>query len=150
MRDLDEEVGYVLKRAAVALRAAMDAALQPRGLSVPQYACLELLSRQPGLSNAELARRAFVSRQSMNLVLRGLQDRGLVARPDRAPQGRALPTRLTETGRQALHGASAAVHTIEQRMLAPLNDTAQRQLRDQLAVCADALNSTEDTSRPPQ
>jgi len=60
--DLDQAVGYTLKRAASALRAAMDAELRSHGLSVPQYACLKLLSQRPGLSNAELARGAFVTR----------------------------------------------------------------------------------------
>ena len=91
---LDEFVGYMLKRAATTLRYALDATLRPMDLSVPQYACLELLGRQSGLSNADLARGAFVTRQSMNGVLRGLEERGLVTRPVTAPSGRALPGQL--------------------------------------------------------
>src|SRR4028118_1939771 len=89
---VEGSVGYVLKQAASALRTAMDAALRPLELTVPQYACLELLGQRPGLSNAELARGAFVTRQSMHGVLRGLQDRGLLTRPASAPHGRARPT----------------------------------------------------------
>ena len=70
---VQEAVGYVLKQAAVALRNAMDAALRPLHLTVPQYACLELLGQRPGLSNAELARGAFVTRQSMNVLLQALE-----------------------------------------------------------------------------
>ena len=95
---LDESVGYLLKRAATSLRSAMDAALRPLDLTVPQYACLELLGQRPGLSNAELARGVFVTRQSMNGVLRGLQDRGLVTRPATAPSGRALPANSHRPG----------------------------------------------------
>jgi DNA-binding MarR family transcriptional regulator len=136
---LEEAVGYVLKQAASALRTAMDAALRPLDLTVPQYACLELLGQRPGLSNAELARGAFVTRQSMNGVLRGLQDRGLVSRPDTAPQGRARPTELTPAGRAALRAASTAVGGIERRMTAHLSDEDQRRLLDDLAACAAAL-----------
>ncbi len=136
---VENAVGYVLKEAAVALRTAMDAVLRPLELTVPQYACLELLGQRPGLSNAELARGAFVSRQSMNGVLRGLQDRGLVSRPDTAPQGRARPTELTPAGRVALRAASAAVRDIERRMTAQLSATDQRRLLDDLAACAAAL-----------
>jgi DNA-binding MarR family transcriptional regulator len=132
-------VGYVLKQAASALRAAMDAVLRPLELSVPQYACLELLAQQPGLSNAELARGAFVTRQSMNGVLRGLQDRGLVTRPATAPHGRALPSQLTPEGRRQLDAASAAVRAVEQQMLASFSPTRQDRLRDDLADCAAAL-----------
>src|ERR1700709_1988250 len=93
--DLEQSVGYVLKQAAAALRTAMDQALRPMGLTVSQYACLEVLGQRPGLSNAELARAIFVTRQAVNGVLRGMQDRGLVTRPAIAPYGRALPTDLT-------------------------------------------------------
>lgn len=141
---VDASVGYVLKAASSALRSAMDAVLRPLELSVPQYACLELLGQDPGLSNAELARRVFVTRQSMNGVLRGLQERGLVARPHRAPQGRALPTRLTAAGAQRLRVASVAVRGVELRMLAPLDEQAQQRLLRDLSSCAAALPLVTD------
>lgn len=140
--NLDQAVGYVLKQAAAALRSAMDAELRPQRLTVPQYACLELLGQRPGLSNADLARGAFVSRQSMNGVLRGLQDRGLVTRPVTAPHGRALPTQLTPAGRRQLRTASATVHAIEQQMLSGLTPGAPRRLREDLASCTAALTPT--------
>lgn len=137
--NLDEAVGYVLKQATTALRATMDTALRELGLTVPQYACLELLGRCPGLSNSELARGAFVTRQAMNGVLRGLQDRGLVTRPTTAAHGRARPTELTLAGREQLCAASSVVGAIEARMLSPLTPRQQQRLRDDLAVCAAAL-----------
>lgn len=147
--DLDLSVGYALKQAATALRSAMDAALRPSGLTVPQYACLELLGQRPGLSNADLARGAFVSRQAMNGVLRGLQDRGLVSRPVIAAHGRALPTQLTPAGQEQLHRASAAVHAIEQRMLSGLPAGAQSRLRQDLATCVAALTPADPSPARP-
>jgi DNA-binding MarR family transcriptional regulator len=140
--ELDEAVGYVLKRAAVALRAAMDTALRPMDLTVAQYACLELLGQRAGLSNAELARGAFVTRQSMNLVLRGLQDRGLLTRPITARRGRVLPTELTPAGRRQLQAASSAIRGVEQRMLSPLTADQQRRLHSALGACTAALTTT--------
>jgi DNA-binding MarR family transcriptional regulator len=136
---LDESVGYLLKRAATSLRSALDAALRPLDLTVPQYACLELLGQQPGLSNAELARGAFVTRQSMNGVLRGLQDRGLVTRPATAPSGRALPGQLTPAGRRRLRVASAKVRTVEKQMLATFSPAEQDRLCRNLTACIAAL-----------
>lgn len=137
--DLDRSVGYLLKLAAVALRSAMDAALSPLGLSVPQYACLEQLGQHPGLSNAQLAQAVFVTRQSMNLVLRGLQDRGLVTRPATAPRGRALPSHLTPAGRELWRTASVAVRAVEKQMLTPFSPAEQDGLRRDLAACIAAL-----------
>jgi DNA-binding MarR family transcriptional regulator len=137
---VDESVGYVLKKAHSALRSAMDTALRPLDLTVPQYACLEVLAQRPGLSGSELARALFVTRQSMNLVLKGLERRGLLTRPAVPDHGKALPTELTPAGRKQLRAASQAVRAVEMRMLAALTPTAQRRLCADLATCAAALN----------
>ncbi|MEV4163360.1 MarR family winged helix-turn-helix transcriptional regulator [Nonomuraea dietziae] len=128
--DVTERLGYRLKRAAAALRGAMDGALREYGLTVPQYACLELLDQRPGLSNAELARGAFVARQSMNVVLRGLQDAGLITRPATSDHGRALPAHLTEEGHRRLAAARSVVYAIDQRMT---DAVPERRLADLLA-----------------
>ena len=136
---VNEAVGYALKRAATALRTAMDGALRPLGLTVPQYSCLEVLDQRPGLSSSELARATFVTRQSMNLVLQGLQHRGLLARATVADYGKALPTELTDVGRVTLRAASIAVRTVEKQMLTPLTPNARQRLLADLAACADAI-----------
>ncbi len=138
---LDQSMGYTLKQAASTLRSAMDAALRPLELTVPQYACLELLGQRPGMSNAELARGAFVTRQAMNGVLQGLRQRGLVSRPDVAPSGRSLPARLTDSGRGRLDAASRTVRAIEVRMTAPLSTADQERMRNSLALCVQALQA---------
>lgn len=139
--DLEESVGYLLKQAATALRSAMEVALRPLGLTVAQYACLEQLARNPGLSNAELARAVFVSRQSMNGVLVGLQGRGLVARPPVALQGRVLPTLLTDAGRERLRAASAAVAAVERAMVDGLDDHQRDAAREHLRAFATTLGA---------
>lgn len=142
--DVTERVGYRLKRAAAALRSAMDKALREHGLTVPQYATLELLDQQPGLSNAQLARGAFVTRQSMNVVLRGLVDAGLVSRPDTAEHGRALPAVLTPEGRRRLAGARGAVYAIDQR----ITDVVPGHRLDDLLTDLDNMANAADETGP--
>jgi len=137
---VENAVGYVLKEAAVALRSAMDAVLRPLQLTVPQYSCLELLGQRPGLSNAELARGTFVTRQSMNVVLQGLQARGLVTRPATAARGRELPAELTPAGREQLRAASTAVRAGAKRMCTGLSPARQQELLETLAACARNLS----------
>ncbi|WP_206061857.1 hypothetical protein [Nonomuraea basaltis] len=54
---------------------------------------------------------------SSSVVLRGLQDGGLVTRPATADHGRALPVHLTDEGLRRLTAARAAVYDIERRMI---------------------------------
>jgi DNA-binding MarR family transcriptional regulator len=123
--DLETSLGYLLKEASSVLRAAMEEVLRPLGMTVTHYACLELLAQRPGLSNSELARGAFVTRQSMNVLLQNLEREGHVTRPAEAPVGKVLPTRLTPRGRRSLDKATAAVRSVEVRMLAGLTEADQ-------------------------
>ena len=137
--ELDTSLGYLLKAAASALHCALEAVLRPLGMTITHYACLELLAQRPGLSNSGLARGAFVTRQSMNVLLQALERQGLVVRPAQAPVGRALPTELTARGRRQLKVASAAVRRVEQDMLANLDVSEQDQMRRLLTACIAAL-----------
>ncbi|MBS1891504.1 MAG: MarR family transcriptional regulator [Actinobacteria bacterium] len=144
---VEARVGYALKRAQASLRAAMDEALRPLGLTVAQYACLQLIGERPGVSGSELARGMFVSRQSLNVVLRGLQERDLVHRPSTAPQARSLPAELTPAGRKLARRADALVADIEAQMVVALSARQRSQLLASLTACADAL-SKEAAWRP--
>ena len=113
---------------------------RPLGMTITHYSCLELLSQRPGLSNSELARGAFVTRQSMNVLLQALERDGVVTRPDAPEVGRVLPAELTAKGRDQLAAASAAVRAVEDRMKKPLDADEQAQLRDLLTRCAQSLS----------
>ena len=132
-------LGYQLKHVQAALRTRMDEALRPLGLSAPQYLCLELLSRTPGASTSDLARAAFVTRQTMSTLLRALVDRGLAQRAAQAPSGRALPLQLTPKGRSLLKEASRVTVEIEGVMISPLSESQLRAVQEALSACIAAL-----------
>ena len=123
--DLETSLGYLLKEASSALRAAMEEVLRPLEMSVTRYSCLELLAQRPGLSSSELARGAFVTRQSMNVLLHALEREGFVTRPAEASVGKVLPTRLTSRGRRSLAKATVAVRSVEVRLLSGLTQDEQ-------------------------
>jgi DNA-binding MarR family transcriptional regulator len=130
----DQPLGYLLHRAALALRNEVTATvLEPLELAFPQYICMRILSKAPGRSNAELARDLTVSPQAMNMVLRGLQSRGLVTRPTSVSSGRARPAELTREGLALLKRTDAGVHAAERRVLGHLDEDQRTQLKQILA-----------------
>ena len=139
--DLETSLGYLLKEASSALRAAMEEVLRPLCMTVTHYSCLELLAQRPGLSNSELARGAFVTRQSMNVLLQALERDGSVTRPAEAPVGKALPARLTPAGRRRLAAATAAVRGVELRMLSGMSEADRPEARRLLRSMVVALQA---------
>ena len=129
-----QPLGFLLYRVATALRSEVTTgALEPVGLSFPQYICMRILSHSPGRSNAELARDVDVSPQAMNMVVRGLQERGLVSRPATVAAGRSLPAELTREGTALLGRIDAGVWEAERKVLSPLSEQDRRQFRRILA-----------------
>jgi DNA-binding MarR family transcriptional regulator len=120
---------YLVGRIDRVVRRAIGTVLKARGLSVNQYTTLSVLDRRSGLSNAQLARRALVSPQSMNEVLLTLEDRGLVRRRAHPEHGRILQARLTAKGRSLLARCDAEVHEVEARMVSDLGDEDRTALR---------------------
>jgi DNA-binding MarR family transcriptional regulator len=137
---LARATGYLLKQVDVALRTEMDRVLRPLGLTTPQYACLEVLAQRPGLSAAGLARATFVTRQTMTVLVRGLEQRGLV-RSRTGGSGRALPVTLTVRGRAVLRPASAAVAEVEARLVGGLGPGQRTALDATLRTCLANLTA---------
>lgn len=139
---MEERLGYELKRAQQALRASMDQALEELGLTTPQYAALAALEDTPGVSSAELARRSFVTPQTMHAIVAGLERRGLLTRAAIPGRGRLLAAELSEDGRHVVDRAHGVVRAIEERMSAGLSQAERQQLLTLLGRCAQALGET--------
>ncbi len=142
-RILGSRVGYELKRAQHALRLEMDGALKEVGLTTPQYAALSVVEGEEGLSGALLARRCFVTPQTMNGILVNLKKAGLLERRAHPEHGRMLQAYLTGDGERMLSRAHALAEAIEGRMLGDLTEDERARLLAVLRGCADALERSD-------
>jgi DNA-binding MarR family transcriptional regulator len=115
------EAGYLLKQVQHLLRRRMDQALTHLGITTPQFAALTWLERTPGISNAELAHRCFVTPQTMNLIVQKLEERGLVIRAQSPSHGRVLPLALAPAGEQVLQEAVRSLVSVERSMFGVLS-----------------------------
>ena len=138
---MEEPTGYILKQLQQALRSAMDQALRTHALTTSQYSALTALASLGELSGAELARRSFVTPQTMNGILVNLETAGLVTRRPDPADARLLRAALSETGRARLRAADRVVEAIEQQMLSDLRPDEQPWFRDALRRCVTALST---------
>ncbi|GAA0247320.1 MarR family winged helix-turn-helix transcriptional regulator [Cryptosporangium japonicum] len=134
-----ENLGVLIKETQAILHQRMDEVLRPLGLTVPQYACLQALHDTPGITGSELARRVFVSRQSTNIVLQGLEKRGLITRSDDQGPRRERATELTGAAVALLGEARTGVAAVAGRMTGGLSPADARRLHTLLTTCRDAL-----------
>jgi DNA-binding MarR family transcriptional regulator len=145
---MNRGVGAELWRAQQAHRSAMYESLADVGLTPPQYAALKILEDAPGVSSAEVARRAFVSAQTMQAIVASLERRDLLVRRAR-PSGRALAAWPTDRGLAALAVARNRAQEVESRMTVDLTDQEHHLLIELLRRCATSLEGPGRTSALP-
>lgn len=134
-------LGYAVKRLQHALRLGMDDALRPTGLSAPQYAILCAVEAETGLSNARLARAAFVTPQTMQGMLANLERGGVIRRQPDPHNARILRTELTPPGCDLLARAHGLVARVELVMVSSFGREEADRLALSLTQCAEDLTA---------
>ena len=114
------------------LRRSLVAILRPFEMTVAEYTALSLISRRDGYSNAELARRSFVSPQAMHEMISLLERRGLLERASSMSHRSMRHTHLTGQGRELLERCNVAVDNMEEVMLAGVSSEQRAEMIEQL------------------
>ena len=125
--DPESQLGYQLVRVADQVSRSWHAALRSHNINPRQFSVLALLAHDPGLSQAELARRVMVTPQSMSELLATLGDERLIKRAAPAP-GRAAQVQLTASGRRLLSKAYPVVEATNSEAFAVLNRAEHAEL----------------------
>jgi DNA-binding MarR family transcriptional regulator len=133
----EEMSGYLIKRAQAALHVCLEEITSAYGLGIPQFVVLSFLAETPGLANADLARRAFVTPQSMNEVLQQLESTGLVERRRNPTNARILNAYLTRSGARKRKAVNSQVRELEARLLSGLTSDERQALNRALLTIID-------------
>ena len=138
-----EKTGYLLKQAQQQLRRRMDGLLEKEGLTMAQYVALSLMEMSPHISNAQMARRAFVTPQTMHRIVKDVESAGL-AKVEAEYMSRKLIQRvLTEKGKEKVQAAHITAEAVESRMLEGfLSDDIER-LNEYLKMLVRNLSGNE-------
>jgi DNA-binding MarR family transcriptional regulator len=138
---LTPRVSYLVYRLERRLRTRLDQATRAHGVTTTEYVTLSVLRNRDGMSNAQLARLAFVTRQAMNTIVSSLERRELISRTPAAENRRILRASVTPAGLAILGRCEASMDAIEADMLAGLSPPTTEVLRSALGACAQSLES---------
>lgn len=129
---------YLIGRLDRIVRRSLDERLREFGLTALGYTALTVLEARPGLSNAQLARRSFMTPQGMNQVITALAEKGYVERTPSVDNLRIRQIRLTEHGAWVVAQCSIRADDYEQGLLASLTDTERYHLNALLRTIVNA------------
>ena len=131
----------LVKRAEQAMVRTKSVALKSIGLTLSQYVALLELDRQPGITAATLARACLVTPQAIMILLKTMEQEGLIVRSAHPRHPSVLELHVTEVGREALHTARERVDPIEQRVFGAFSPKDQVAFREFLSRFIEAFES---------
>lgn len=138
---VEPRISYVVARLERAVRRGINERVRPYGLTTLQYTTLSVLGRRrDGLSNAQLARRSFMTPQAMGEVIEALEGAGLIKRNRHPNHRRVFPATLTAKGRRVLSACDEAVGEMEEEMMRDLSASERASLLEALKSCVRSLH----------
>jgi DNA-binding MarR family transcriptional regulator len=137
---MDHQFGYILKRTQQALRTRMDKELRAHNITVSQYAVLSAVAATPDTSNADLAKAAFVTPQTMQGIIATMEKRGLLERFPDPKHGRRLMTQLTINGDKVRTEVDMTVKKVQAMMLGSISQDKIEQATTTLLTCIKNLS----------
>src|ERR1700733_9799782 len=145
--ELTENILWLLKQAFYFSLTTVNDAISPHGVSTAQIGVLRQLSKEPGLSGAELARRLLISPQGVQLALTALERRGMVERKQDPQHKRILQAFLTDEGRDVVATVVNDALAAHEKVFGVLSAEEQETLRELLSRVVEKGTGHELTQR---
>jgi len=146
LNDLRDAPGHLLRRCQqIAVSVFLDEC-RDWDLTPLQFAVLVALYRDGPEDQMRLGGALALDRTTIGVVVKKLEERGLVARSVSEKDRRSKPVSITADGLAHLLDVLPAAENAQDRMLAPLSATERRQFVSLLQKMADGNN---DESRAP-
>jgi len=140
----DDRASYQVIAASHEMRAAIEDALVPFGISMAQWTVLVQLLMDPGRSSAQIARSSAVSQQAISSLVARLERNDLLTRKPHPEHGRIQRLAATARGRRVALEADSRVRDVEQALRDHLGEEDSEQLRRLLIRVREFLASRQD------
>jgi len=110
------------------------------GLTPAQYVALVELDQQPAITAATLARSCLVTPQAMMILLKTIEQQGLISRSPHPRHPNVLELHMTNVGREALQAARERIDPIEEGVFGVFSERDLAVFRELLSRFIDAFD----------
>ena len=140
---LPELIGYVLRRAQLAVFQDFFAAFAPFDIRPAQFSVLTVIERNPGLTQSQVAEALGIKRTNFVGMLDELETRGLAERRQTARDKRSYALYLTADGAALMRKLKPVLKAHESRIVARLGEEGRDALVALLRGIAESRNGAK-------
>jgi len=138
--DLDQHVGYMLRRAQIAVFADFIATQRGSVARPGQFSVLSVIGRNPGITQSQLCATLGIKRANLVAVIDHFEALDLARREPSKTDRRSNRLRLTDTGQQTLQMALDDLSAHEARIMNLLGTAGKQALLKLLAKLCELGN----------
>jgi DNA-binding MarR family transcriptional regulator len=125
---LDRQLGYVLRRAQIAVFRDFFAAFERFDIRPGQYSILTIIECNPGLKQSQVSEALGIKRTNLVAMIDVLERRRLVRRAPAANDRRSHALMLTEAGKRLTRELHALSERHERRIVEALGSETHRRM----------------------
>lgn len=144
---LDRRLGYVLRRAQIAVFRDFFASFEAHNIRPGQYSILTLIECNPGLKQGEVSEALGIKRANFVAMIDELERRGLVRRNATPNDRRSYALVLTAAGKRLMRELHTVADAHEERLANVLGGEAVRQTFAALGKLAKLGEGTAPAAR---
>jgi DNA-binding MarR family transcriptional regulator len=140
-------IGYMLRRAQIAVFQDFGRAFAPYNIRPAHYAVLTIIERNPGLKQTEVGSALNIKRANFVSMCDELEERGLVIRRQIPADRRSYALHLTPGGASLMEQLRAVNAAHEEKLAAEIGEDGRRQMIElltRLAALGDAEPAEDD------
>ena len=134
-----QDTGYTIKQVQQQIHTIMEDVLRPLSLSLSQYNVLKSLEASSPTTGAELARKAFVTPQTMHTMLTTMEQKKLIIRTTIQGNTKSFNISKTDKGTKALNDADDALSKLFDQANASLTSQEYDELEQLLRKLSSGL-----------
>ncbi len=127
LADLENSIGYLLRRANRMARDVTIPMLAKNGLSPLELSTLYLVNKNHDCTLRELSKAVFLEPPATHRLLNGLEKKGLISRRKSKQDARFVHISITPSGHEKVADSADEIKKIEQTFLGKL-DVNQREI----------------------
>lgn len=119
-------LGYSARRASLVILANFVRRMAPLALRPVDFTVLALAGSNPGITSSQLCQLLDIQSPNLVVLIKQLQDRGLIERRPHPTDGRAMGLHLTASGQDLVDQATTLAHEADDEASGKLS-AAERQ-----------------------
>lgn len=123
---IESFLGYSARRASETILGSFNRRMAPLNLRPVDFTVMALAGSNPGITASQVCQLIDIQSPNLVVLVKRLEDRGLIARQPHPRDGRALGLHLTPKGQQLVDQATALAHEADAEATARLSADERR------------------------